>query len=325
MNIIDLHCDTILYCLENDTDLLRCGGHINIDKLSAGGCLAQCFALLIAAKDNADFYLQGRNTPWDLYRHLLSYYQSCIASASNRIRPAFSVSDILRNRQAGFLSSVLTVEDCVEIDGILDRFDTVYSDGVRMMTLTWNYENCIGFPNCADQQAHTTNGLKPFGFDAVEKMNDLGIIVDVSHLSEAGFYDVASQSKKPFVASHSCCRALKDHPRNLTDLQLRTIADHGGVVGVNFFDKFAGRQDGSTSIEDVVRHVLHIREKAGIDSIALGSDFDGFESRLEFTDYTGYPCILAALGKHFSDDEMEKICSGNFLRVFAENSHSDDV
>ena len=248
-----------------------------------------------------------------------------MAEASDRIRPALSPADIEANHREGYLSSILTVEDCVEIDGVLDRFDEVYADGVRMMTLTWNYENCIGFPNSADHLAHTKKGLKPFGFDAIEKMNTLGIIIDVSHLSEAGFYDVAAHSKKPSAASHSCCRALKDHPRNLTDAQLRAVADHGGVVGVNFYDGFAGSQDGYTSIDDIVRHVLHIRDKAGVDSIAFGSDFDGIESELEFRDYAGYPRILAALEKHFTDDEMEKICAGNFLRVFTENAHSDDI
>ena len=208
------------------------------------------------------------------------------------------------------------MEDCVEIDGQLERFDRVYDDGVRMMTLTWNYENCIGFPNSRDHLLHTTKGLKAFGFDAVEKMNDLGIIIDVSHLSEAGFYDVASHSKKPFAASHSCCRALHDHPRNLTDRQLKTLADKGGIVGVNFYDQFLGDLGGYTTIESIVQHVLYLRKMAGIESICLGSDFDGIESALEFKDYAGYPAVIAALEKVLTDDEIDRICYGNFLRFF---------
>ena len=223
----------------------------------------------------------------------------------------------MENARSGFLSSILTIEDGVELDGKLDRLDTVYADGVRMMALTWNYENCIGYPNSPDPFEHTRRGLKPFGFEALEKMNELGIIIDVSHLSEAGFFDVASHSKKPFIASHSCCRALKDHSRNLTDTQLRTLADAGGVVGVNFYDVFLGDRGGMTAIEDIVRHLLYLRDRAGIESLAFGSDFDGIESTLEFRDYSGFPQILRALEAYFTDDEIDRICHGNFLRVFA--------
>ena len=143
------------------------------------------------------------------------------------------------------------------------------------------------------------------------------MIIDVSHLSEGGFYDVAAHSKKPFAASHSCCRALRDHPRNLTDDQLRVLADAGGVVGINFYDQFLGGRDGYTAVDDIVRHILHVRDMAGVDAIAFGSDFDGIESELEFGDYAGFPQILRALEQHFTEDEIDKISSENFLRVFA--------
>ena len=318
MRIIDLHCDTILNCYLNGENLHTYSGHINLDKLKKGGCLAQCFALFIPTHDAALECFEQEKDPWELYQDLLSVYQENIKLCSDVIRPAFSADDILSNRDAGYLSSILTVEDCVEIEGQIERFDQVFRDGVRMMALTWNYENCIGFPNSADDVLHTTKGLKPFGFDAVEKMNDLGIIIDVSHLSEAGFYDVAAHSKKPFAASHSCCRALQNHPRNLTDRQLKTLADKGGIVGVNFYDQFLGDLGGHTTIESIVRHVLYMREKAGIESICLGSDFDGIESSLEFKDYSGFPAIIAALKKYLSDDEIDQICYGNFLRFFSE-------
>ena len=234
MNIIDLHCDTVLFCYKNRKTFRTYEGHINLEKLQKGGCLAQCFALFIPTHDAAVEYLGGEPDPWSLYQTLLSCYRELLAGSADVLRPALSAAQVLENARSGFLSSILTVEDCVELDGKLERLDTVYADGVRMMALTWNYENCIGYPNSPDPFEHTRRGLKPFGFEALEKMNELGIIIDVSHLSEAGFFDVASHSKKPFIASHSCCRALKDHSRNLTDTQLRTLADAGGVVGVNF-------------------------------------------------------------------------------------------
>ena len=316
MRIIDLHCDTILSCYLNGDNLHTFSGHINLEKLKQGGSLAQCFALFIPTHDAALRCFEKERDPWELYQELLALYRENMRLCADTVRPAFSAADIRANRDAGYISAILTVEDCVEIEGQIERFDRVYDDGVRMMTLTWNYENCIGFPNSKDELLHTTKGLKPFGFDAVEKMNDLGIVIDVSHLSEAGFYDVASHSKKPFAASHSCCRALQDHPRNLTDRQLKTLADKGGIVGVNFYDQFLGDLGGYTTIESIVQHVLYLRKMAGIESICLGSDFDGIESALEFKDYAGYPAVIAALEKVLTDDEIDRICYGNFLRFF---------
>ncbi len=318
MNIIDLHCDTVLFCCTGRKNLHTFDGHINLAKLRAGGCLAQCFALFIPTCDAALEYLGQEREPWDLYQQLLSCYRSLLSDASDVIRPALTAAQIEENRRAGFLSSVLTIEDAVELDGKAERLDRVYADGVRMIALTWNYENCIGFPNSVDPAEHRGRGLKPFGFEAVERMNELGMIVDVSHLSEAGFYDVARHSKKPFAASHSCCRALQDHPRNLTDDQLRTLAEAGGVVGINFYDEFLGGREGHTTVDDIIRHMLHVRDQAGIDSLAFGSDFDGIGSTLEFGDYSGLPMIISALERHFSDDEIDKISHGNFLRVFAD-------
>ena len=317
MNIIDLHCDTVLFCYKNKKTLRTWEGHINLEKLKEGGCLAQCFALFIPTHDAAVNYLGQETEPWALYQNLLHCYRALLADSADVLRPALSAAQVWENARSGFLSSILTIEDGVELDGKLDRLDTVYADGVRMIALTWNYENCIGFPNSSDSAEHTRRGLKPFGFDVLEKMNELGIIIDVSHLSEAGFYDVAAHSKKPFIASHSCCRALKDHSRNLTDAQLRTLADAGGVVGVNFYDEFLGDRGGTTAVEDIVRHLLYLRDRAGIESLAFGSDFDGIESTLEFRDYAGFPQILRALEAHFTDDEIDKITHENFLRVFA--------
>ena len=316
MRNIDLHCDTILFCFEGNQSLRQFGGHINLEKLISGDCLAQCFALFIPTYETAVQYLHREYDPWELYGMLLDCYRRNLADSADYLRPALSADQVRENREKGFLSSILTIEDGVEIEGKLSRFDRVYDDGVRMMTLTWNYENCMGYPNSSDSEEHL-RGLKPFGVEAVGKMNELGMIIDVSHLSEGGFYDVAAHSKKPFVASHSCCRALRDHPRNLTDDQLRVLADAGGVVGINFYDQFLGGRDGYTAVDDIVRHILHVRDMAGVDAIAFGSDFDGIESELEFGDYAGFPQILRALEQHFTEDEIDKISSENFLRVFS--------
>ncbi len=317
MNIFDLHCDTILGCYMGKKDLRTYEGHINLEKLKAGGSLAQCFALCVPNGDFVKRMLGEDMEPWDMYRKLVDYYRGILADSSDVMRPAYSPADIEENCKNGFISAILTIEDAVEIDGKIERVDQVYEDGVRMISLTWNFENTLAYPNSRDHEEHTKRGLKPFGFEAISRMNDLGIVIDVSHLSEGGFYDVASHSRKPFAASHSCARALKDHPRNLTDDQLKTIGDTGSVVGVNFYDAFLNDREGYTTVDDVVRHVLYMVDHAGIDSIALGSDFDGIESTLEFKDFSGMPQILHELEKHFSAEDIEKISYKNAMRVFS--------
>ena len=320
MRIIDLHCDTILSCYEENQLLtVRSEGHISLDKLISGESLAQCFALFIPSNDALEHYHHFPDSdPWAIYHELLACYRHNMEACSARLRPAFTAEDVRNNAGAGFISAILTVEDGALTDGKTERIREMYDDGVRMLALTWNYENAIGYPNSMDDELHCKRGLKPFGFEAVSLMNDLGMIVDVSHLSEAGFYDVARASRKPFVASHSCCRALKDHSRNLTDDQLKVIGDCGGVVGINYYDVFLGDLGGHTTVEAVIAHMKHIADKAGLDALAFGSDFDGIESTLEFKDYSGCPLLLRALEKIYTPRQLDKICNENFLRVFGE-------
>ena len=199
--IVDLHCDTIFSFLKGG-NLEDSAGHINLDKLRRGGILAQCFALFIATEPDGSRARGGILTPWELYGKLLDIYRGEMERCAGSVRPAFTAEDVLRNDREGFISSILTVEDGVELDGRLERVDRLFADGVRMLALIWNYENSLGFPNSPDADRHAL-GLKPFGFEAVRRMNELGMIVDVSHLSEGGFWDVYRASEKPFAASHS--------------------------------------------------------------------------------------------------------------------------
>lgn len=313
-----MHCDTILRCFEDGDDLSGKSGHISIDRLREGGCLAQCFALFVPSNDVLnDHYHFPDTSPWAIYHDLLECYRQNMSMFADTIVPALSAEDIRKNCEDGKMSSILTVEDGALLEGKLSRLDDIFSDGVRMLALTWNYENCIGYPNSEDVVLHTKTHLKEFGIEAVEKMNSLGMIIDVSHLSEGGFYDVAKFSSRPFAASHSCCRALCNHQRNLTDDQLRVIGDTGAVVGVNFYSVFLREDSDDTASSDVVMHMKHICNKAGIDSLALGSDFDGITCGLEFSDYAGYPRLIDAASRYFTADELDKICSGNFVRVFS--------
>ncbi len=319
MKIIDMHCDTLLECYQKKQPLRNGPYQINLEKLKKGGCLAQCFAIFVVSNDAAD-RCGVRKAPYGFYRDLVDLYRKEMAQNTDLIAPALCESDIRDNRSRGLMSAILTVEDAVAVDGRIERIDEFFSDGVRMMSLTWNYENSIGYPNSPDRILHA-RGLKPFGILALERMNRLGMIADVSHLTEGGFDDVARLSTKPFIASHSCARAIGSHQRNLTDRQLNILGEKGGVVGINFCAQFLEDNATVSSVENIVRHMVYIRDKAGIEALAWGSDLDGIDgSVLEYKDYSGFPRILDALSPHFSDDALDRINHGNFLRVFRENA-----
>lgn len=318
LRIIDMHCDTLLECYTQGFSLRNGPLQINLEKLSKGGSLAQCFAIFVLSNDAAKRNQVSLNS-YDFYKEMVSLYQKELAQNADLIAPALCAKDIIINKENGLISSILTIEDGVAVDGRLERIDEFFKDGVRMMSLTWNYENSIGYPNSAVPVFHA-KGLKRFGFEAVERMNDLGMIVDVSHLSEGGFDDVAQAAKKPFVASHSCARAIGSHQRNLTDRQLKLLGEKGGIVGVNFCAEFLEDHSNYSSIRNIVRHLVYMKDKAGIDALSWGSDFDGIEgSILEYGDYTGFSLILHELSRHFNDDEIDKINAANFLRVLKEN------
>lgn len=313
MRFVDLHCDSILEIYTKKKDLADLAGHINLEKLCRGGVLMQCFAAFIATYDCAE--RNGIHVgAYELFCAMADIFDRQMALYPDVLAPARSYADVVKNRAEGKISALFTVEDAVPLEGMIERVDEMYARGVRMAALLWNYENSLGFPNSPDAREHA-KPLKPFGREAVERMNELGIIVDVSHLSEGGFWDVADISRKPFIASHSCARALCDHSRNLTDAQLRAVAEHGGIVGVNFNSGFLNGREDYTPNADIIRHMDYIRQKAGIESVALGSDFDGIDCALELRDCAGLPSLAGAMESVFTDDEIDLISSKNALRV----------
>ena len=314
--IVDLHCDTLLRLQQLGCTLSDAPGHINLDMLGRGGALLQCFAAFIPMNDRAEHY-HITDSPWDFFQKMADLFDREMARYPDRIRPVKSMKDIRENAEADRVSALLTVEDGACIDGRIERVSALYERGVRLVTLTWNYENSLGYPNAADPAEHA-RGLKPFGREVVAEMNRLGMVVDVSHLSEGGFWDVAAQSKAPFVASHSCARALCDHRRNLTDAQLRTLGDKGGVCGINFCAAFLREGADYASNDDILRHMRHIADKAGLDAVALGSDFDGIGCELEMKNYRGLAHLCERIADEFGSAAAEKICSGNALRVLGE-------
>lgn len=314
MRFVDLHCDSVFEMYLQKKGLDELGGHINLDKLCRGGAMVQCFAAFIATHECAE-----RNGvtlgAYELFNAMADIFDREMSRFGEYIAPVRSVADIEKNIRECKISAMLTVEDTAPLDGRIERVDELYARGVRMAALTWNYENSLAYPNSKVAAEHL-RGLKPFGIEAVTRMEELGMICDVSHLSEGGFWDVARYTKKPFIASHSCARALCPHQRNLTDEQLRAVAEHGGVVGVNFYSAFLNGREDFTPTSDIIVHMDYIRNKAGVESVALGSDFDGIDCKLEIGDCTGLTALAEAMEDRFTDDEIDLICSKNALRVF---------
>ena len=317
MKIIDLHCDTIMHFWMGKKLSEMQDAHISLAKLKAGNVGLQCFAIFVPTGSAAE-RLEGYTMPEAYFDLAYERFLEETEADSDEISQVFTVRDLEEDLKQNRISAMLTVEDGVLLDGNLQILDDYYRKGVRMITLTWNYENSLGFPNSRDPELHAL-GLKAFGIEAVEKMNELGIIVDVSHLSEGGFWDVAKYSRKPFVASHSCARSLCNVSRNLTDDQLRALAESGGVVGVNYYTRFVrpmkDEQDLYTSIKDISRQLVYMRNVAGIDTLALGSDYDGMESTREWGDCGGTQLLLEGLEKDFTASEIDKIAFENAFRV----------
>jgi len=195
-------------------------------------------------------------------------------------------------------------------------------EGISAITLTWNYENDLGYPNFGWE--HQNKGLKTKGIEFVEEMNRLNMLIDVSHLSDAGFEDVLSHSKQPIIATHSNARAITHHTRNLSDVQLKKLADAGGVAGLAFSVNFLVEKefmDASrmAKVDDMVMHMKHIRNVAGIDILALGSDFDGIANPVEIEDASQMSKLSDRLLRNgFSYDEVEKIFFKNGLKIMKE-------
>lgn len=333
MKIWDLHCDTlsVLRRAEKNGETANFehnSGHIDLERLQRGDYMLQCFAAFVNLGDKtpgADPLVTALEEI-DVFKRIMEKY-------SDRIAPVYTAADIRRNAEAGKISGMLTIEEggvCKGSLGVLRRMQEL---GVRMMTLTWNHENELASPNVVPGngvhrlwpcQPNTEAGLKEKGFEFLAEMERLHIIADVSHLSDKGFWDIAGHSTRPFVASHSNCRALAPHCRNLTDEMIRALAERGGLAGLNFCAAFLDDQPSAELCRStaalMAKHAAHFKQVGGIEMIALGSDFDGIGGKLELDSCDRMEMLADALRKEgFTEDEVEKIFFRNALRFFEEN------
>ena len=309
MRWIDMHCDTVSEIYKNRKGtLMKNTLCVDMERLERAGAQMQFFACFVNLKDyrtdlryadekktkNPGIYIknadgtgedkESEDRAYKAVRRMISYAKEEIDRCNQADRK-------IKQQNTCFLNPVLTVEEGGVLGGKTERIDELYEEGVRLMTLTWNYENCIGSPNSANRKV-MRKGLKPFGIETVRRMNELGMIVDVSHLSDGGFYDCVKYSEFPIVASHSNARSLCLHPRNLTDEMLRLLGNKGGVAGVNFYSAFL-RKEGRAEISDIVKHILYMIEKM---RLRLGRISTGFQKK-RFRERFGMWKICGNCGK----------------------------
>jgi len=259
MRVFDLHCDTLTRCMQNGEPLARASGHVSLERGGAFERWRQVFAVFVPDT------LHGQ-AACDYANRALDFYDSQRVEIERACAP------------------ILAIENGNALMGDLRRLDAFHARGVRIVTLTWNGANELGHGARCDPAL----GLTPFGKAALNRMFELGVLPDVSHLNRAGFWDAAALGQ-PLWATHSDCAAIHPHRRNLDDEQLRAIFAGGGLVGLNLYTEFLG---GAGTAEDMARHLAHMIDLGGEDCAALGSDFDGCDvhpslaglERLEYLD-----------------------------------------
>ena len=306
--MIDLHCDTIMQLLDHPDsgDLYRNTWKIDIEKLQKAHSKVQDFALFIN--------LGETNDPYGRYEEMRNLCTTQIQLYGEHIQHVLSYQDVESVYESGKIGALMSIEEGGVLGGDLDKLKQAYQDGVRLITLTWNYPNGLGEPHCGEQHKKLT----PKGIEFVEAMQDLGIIVDCSHLNDAGTEQLGDILDVPFVASHSNAREVTAHTRNLPDNLIKLIANKGGVIGLNFAQSFLGTSPVSR-IDDIVKHGLYLINKGGEDVVALGTDFDGIKPNTEIKDASEmYRLYDAFKEAGLSVEQCEKLFWKNADRLLKE-------
>jgi len=279
-------------------------GHVDLPRLKKGG--VRC-AILSAFPAERVYPIRGVQTGLDYIDAFLSLGN---IPGVKLCMNAEDVEGAKRENRQGFM---LGFEGGEFLEGSLETLRMFYRLGLRVLTLTWSERNALGD---GAAESGTRGGLTTFGRRVVKNCTDLGIVVDVSHLSEAGFWDVADITEEPFVASHANCHALYAHPRNLTDDQMMAIAEAGGLVGITFNPEYLGSADVEPTISTVCDHITHAVEVVGENHVAIGSDFDAYTDPGPLGGVDQLPLLTAELLKRgMTGRTAAAILGGNWLRV----------
>lgn len=329
MKVFDLHCDTVSAIYQERKKggslfLNSSSLHLDLEKMRKGDYELQTFAIFLDKENTKDCFATAQD--------MIKLFKEEIEKNREQIAQVYTYEDIRKNREQGKMSALLSMEEGAIFEKSPEQLRQLYNQGARIATFTWNYENELGYPNYQGDPFHEhpwsrgeEKGLKKKGIEVLEQMEDLGVIPDVSHLSDGGFWDVARYCKKPFLATHSNARgAAPEAARNLTDPMIRTLSEKGGLMGLNYCVSFV-REDWQpgqpgASLEELIRQVKYIVRVGGEECLALGSDFDGIEEAPEMEN-GGYMGMLAEAMERagIPYSLTEKIFWKNADRFFREN------
>ena len=306
MIIVDAHCDSITAAMDKKESILRNGMHIDLDRIGRIKNYVQFFAAFVDPVTYKDNEMIRLINILDFLYQQAQQYEDIFSVCRN-------AEEIDAAIACGKTAAVISIENGGALKGDLSSLRMFYRLGVRSICLTWNFTNEIA-DGVKDSERGT--GLTAFGREVVSEMNRLGMLIDVSHLSEKSFWDVIEESKAPVIASHSNAKAVCRHQRNLTDDQLLAIKANNGVMGINQYPFFLNNS-GSASMDDIIMHIEHIAAITGEDHIGLGSDYDGVECLP--ADITGIQdtgkIFDRLLSLNYSQCFIDKFAGGNFMRV----------
>jgi len=307
--VVDTHVETPLLMTEKNVRLRSNGGQVSLEKLRTGGVDVVFFSIFVNP-------YQYKDKPKSQAEFIIQTLRKEIEANADWIELATSYADIQRIVAAGKIAGMMGMEGGDPIGDKLANLDHFYKLGVRYLGPTWSTHTLMA--DSSGPAKPQWNGLTKFGHMVVERMNQLGMLVDVSHLSDKAFYDVIKASKQPIIASHSAVDGVRVHPRNLSDEMLKLLAVNGGVIGIVFYTPFLDAS-GKADLKKVVDHIDHAVKVAGVDHVGLGSDFDGLDlpPPAGLQDATRFPALSVELkARGYSDQDIYKILGGNFMRVF---------
>ncbi len=310
--IFDAHCDTVQHFTGENGDYhfrrANDWAHVDLPRLQSAGVKAQIFALFIEPRFRTGSALKR-------CLHLLEAYYRVAKECPDGLTTVYNWAEFLGVIVSEKIAALLLVEGGEALEGELAVLHKLFLMGIRGLGLTWNAENELAG---AAMEGPGGRGLTRFGRKVVKEMNKLGMIIDLSHISRRGFYDVLERSGAPVIVSHANVAALCNHPRNLTDEQMKALKDNNGVLGMSFYPPFIDQQ--KSDLDRLLDHFAYAAEIMGVDNIGIGSDFDGIDIVLEeLRDVSFLPHLVAGLHRRgFAEEEVDKILFKNFMRVVKE-------
>ncbi len=342
--IFDGHNDTILSLLLEERGNGRNffekseHGHLDLPRAKKGGMGGGFFAVFVPSPRPTGGYPGFDPNPDGSYhiplpdplehRHARDFATKALrklyaveAESKGEIKIVRTADELIQCLDDGTFAILLHFEGVEAIDTDLDSLHIFYQAGLRSVGITWSRPNAFGYgvPFAFPRDPDIGPGLTAAGKALVRECNQLGIMIDLSHLNEKGFWDVAALSNAPLVATHSNAHALAATPRNLTDKQLDAVKESGGIVGMNYHVGFLrkdGRSDKKTSLKEIARHAAYVAERIGVEHVGLGSDFDGATMPQDLKDAAGLPKLMKALKEvGFDKKALKKIAHGNWVRV----------